>query len=746
MKPTDRRKFLRNTILGAGIAAVPQLGKNASSARSKVAAKAVSVALGPVVDFRYSPLSWQTTYCFPDDHHKSLIGQCGELRYGNPGLGFDNQYFPEVVSFSALGMETDRVLYQRLEAPNVPIIHTAVGRPEAFLEIITFASRRTDEGRVDNVILQVVPRSKKKLHAVLLVRINSQRNMIVRNTESMTVVEVEGQRNALFLAINSPMFEKVNYGRGWEIRLKAAGFTDDQPLRYFIRFPQEGQGLEKIREGLGDSDRLLVEARSYWQESWSPYEGDVSWHLPANLDAFVVSCARNIQQAREVHNEKLTFQVGPTVYRGLWIVDGNFILEAARYLGYDKAAQKGLEAEWAQQLPDGQIVAAAGREHRKDTGIAMFTLVRQAELGQDWSYFRRLQPQVLQAVQFLTNLRAEARRTGGIMGRYRLLPPGFGDGGLGGVRPEFTNTLWVLAGLKAITEAAQELGLPGFESAKQLYQELRSSFFAAAQLEMRSYPTGFKYLPMLLKEDPQWSAPDPWDRPRPQTGQWALSHAIYPGRLFEPADPIVRGHIKLMQACTQENVPAETGWLHHGGLWTYNAPFVAQVYLWAGLSEWAQLTFTGFLNHASPLYCWREEQPLQGSLIAGYIGDMPHNWASAECIRYIRHMLALEDGSALRLLTGVGDFELAEDESYQLTQSPTRFGRINVTLDPLGGRRGWRLKFEREKAPHPASVQLPTILGSRFYFHRIQGASYKRQGNVLLLAPEATSWEATWTP
>jgi hypothetical protein len=97
-------------------------------------------------------------------------------------------------------------------------------------------------------------------------------------------------------------------------------------------------------------------------------------------------------------------------------------------------------------------------------------------------------------------------------------------------------------------------------------------------------------------------------------------------------------------------------------VWNYNAGFVAHVYLWAGLADWARSTFTGFLNHASPLYCWREEQPVRGSLTAGYVGDMPHNWASAECVLYLRHMLALEDGRDLRLLAGVGDFELASAE------------------------------------------------------------------------------------
>ena len=69
----------------------------------------------------------------------------------------------------------------------------------------------------------------------------------------------------------------------------------------------------------------------------------------------------------------------------------------------------------------------------------------------------------------------------------------------------------------------------------------------------------------------------------------------------------------FLQACAQEDIPAETGWLSHGGVWNYNAPFVSHVYLWAGLKDWAGHTFTGFLNHASPLYCWRAEQPLRGS-------------------------------------------------------------------------------------------------------------------------------------
>ena len=87
---------------------------------------------------------------------------------------------------------------------------------------------------------------------------------------------------------------------------------------------------------------------------------------------------------------------------------------------------------------------------------------------------------------------------------------------------------------------------------------------------------------------PQWRAANEWDRPPLQIAQWALSHAIYPGLVFAKTDPIVQGHIALMQACTREDVPIETGWIPHEGVWNYNAAFVAHVYLWAGLPGWAR--------------------------------------------------------------------------------------------------------------------------------------------------------------
>ncbi len=374
----------------------------------------------------------------------------------------------------------------------------------------------------------------------------------------------------------------------------------------------------------------------------------------------------------------------------------------------------------------------------------MFTLVRQCELKQDWTFFKELEPNVSKAVEFLVGLRDKAKAGTSTNGMYGLLAPGFADGGIDGVRSEFTNTVWTLAGLKAVFEAAERLGMNSLRETRAFYDQLRAAFLQAAHHEMVRHPDGFEYLPMLAHEDASMHDPDPWKRPRPQSAQWALSHAIFPGLVFASDHAIVRGHIALLQSCTREDIPAETGWLWHESVWNYNASFAAHVYLWAGLKDWAQRTFTGFLNHASPLYCWREEQPLQNALVGQDWGDMPHNWASAECVRYLRHMLVLEDGLRLRLLEGACASESkAAGAAYILERTPTRFGRVNLHLQPIdGGARN--ATFEREPSViAPTSVEIPEALG-QLHLSNVEGAKFQKRDKQVFVDPIINHWRAVW--
>jgi hypothetical protein len=737
----DRRQFVTALVFSGAAAAAPVKGfeDDPSASRPPVAVPNRQKA---AVDFRYAPHHQQSTICFPDDPEKTIVGQAGDLRYGfGKSLSAGMENFSTVIEFSLAGFQDDRVVRQWIESPSIPIVHTLIDRPAATLELIGFATHHTGEGRVDNVLLVI--RSKKGSVAVipkLHIRTCEKLELESYTTPTATV-SAAGSTSPLLVAL------QLNTNLGTCMLWEEAGFTlylthgqatEDVEARYFVRLPQENQSAATLREHLADAEMLLAETREFWGQ-WKPF-GTTAWSYSGRHGEFLTACARNIQQAREVKNGQLVFQVGPTIYRGLWIVDGNFLLEAARYLGYDQAADEGLRSEWSKQVESGQIIAGSGGEHWKDTAIAMFTLVRQCELKQDWTLFRDLEPNLVHALDFLIKLRDQAMGGQSTNGHYGLLAPGFADGGMGGVRSEFTNTVWTLAALRAVAGAATRLKMSSLANAGKFFQELYAAFQQMATREMVRHPAGFEYLPMIAHDDPSVSDSDPWSRPRPQTAQWALSHAIYPGEVFDKNDPVVRGHIALLQWCTQEDVPAEAGWLWHDSLWTYSASFAAHVYLWAGLGDWAHRTFTGFLNHASPLYCWREEQPLQHALVGQDWGDMPHNWASAECVRYLRHMLAFEDGQSLRLLNGITAAELTPAVPYILRNSPTRFGRIDLELEPAGAR-GWRLRFNRNEGPAPASISLPRSVG-QFQLQEVMGGGSKITGAIVEVDPAARKWEA----
>jgi hypothetical protein len=737
----DRRQFVTSLIVSGAATAVrvPALDNSSAAVPRQTAPADPHNA---TVDFRYAPHHSQSTICFPDDPLKTIVGQAGDLRYGfAKSLFVGMEDFSTFIEFSLAGFQDDKVLRQWIEAPGIPIVHTLIDRPAATLELIAFATRHAAEGRVDNVLLTI----KSKKGSIAVVPKLHIRTCEKLEMESYTVptatVSIRDSKSPLLIAAqldNNLGTCMLWEEQGFTLYLTHGQTTEEQAARYFVRLPQETQSAATLREHLQDPEMLLAETREFWSK-WKPF-GVTKWSFPLRHGEFLTACARNIQQAREVKNGQLVFQVGPTVYRGLWIVDGNFLLEAARYLGYDHEADEGLRSEWSKQVESGQVIAGSGGEHWKDTAIAMFTLVRQCELKQDWTFFRDLEPNLVRALNFLIGLRDQAHSGKTTNGRYGLLAPGFADGGINGVRSEFTNTVSTLAALRAVADAADQLKMPALAKAGQFFHELYDAFQQMAKKEMVRHPAGFEYLPMIAHDDPSVADPDPWNRPRPQTAQWALSHAIYPGVVFDKNDPIVRGHIALLQSCTQEDVPIETGWLWHDSLWNYNASFAAHVYLWAGLREWAHRTFTGFLNHASPLYCWREEQPLQHALVGQDWGDMPHNWASAECVRYLRHMLVLEDGKSLRLLNGITPAELTPSMRYILRNSPTRFGRIDLELEPAGTRR-WLLRFNRDSGPSPSSVLLPSAIGA-LRVREVIGASSKIADEIVAIDPTARKWEA----
>lgn len=426
-----------------------------------------------------------------------------------------------------------------------------------------------------------------------------------------------------------------------------------------------GRGVwtERPAATVAEAEAALAAAVGYWQRLGLPYDRIVvpDPAVQAQLEAAI----RNIYQAREIKQGLPAFQVGPTCYRGLWVVDGSFLLEAITYLGRAEEARAGIRYLLSFQRPDGGIMLIDG--HWKETGIALWAVTRHARLTGDQAWLRQVWPKVQAAVAYIRQLRQRPAKGAPNEG---LIPDGFSDGGLADQVPEYTNVYWSLVGLKAAAEAAEWLGLEAEAAAwRREYDDFYAAFRRAAQRDMKTDDQGHRYLPIRMARG---------EGIPPQKAQWAFLHAVFPGKLFGPDDPLVRGNLSLLEAVECQGLVRDTGWLKNG-LWTYFGSFYAHGWLWLGQGQKAARTLYAFANHASPLLCWREEQmPVgQGEAV---VGDMPHNWASAEFIRLVRHCLVLERGNELHLFEGLPAGWIRPGAVLRLKQVATEFGPVSLQL------------------------------------------------------------------
>ena len=379
-------------------------------------------------------------------------------------------------------------------------------------------------------------------------------------------------------------------------------------------------------------------AEQYWQKLDLPYG---RFEIPdPGIQATLDSSIRNIYQAREIKQGLPAFQVGPTCYRGLWVVDGSFLMEAVAMLGRTDEARNGIRYLLSFQRADGAIMLIDG--HLKETGIALWAVTRHARLTNDKKWLSEVWPRVEKGFAYIRSLRQKASADPKAL-IYGLLPEGFSDGGLGGINPEYTNVYWTLAGMKAAVDAARWLGRSDEAQAWQReYDDFYATFRRAAQRDARTDSHGNRYVPINMRKEAKIS---------PQKAQWAFLHAVFPGKVFASDDPLVLGNMAMLRAAEAEGLVRDTGWVSNG-VWNYFASFYAHGWLWTGHGPKAARTLYDFANHASPLLCWREEQMPRGEGDA-ICGDMPHNWASAEFIRLVRDLLVLERGDELHLFEGL---------------------------------------------------------------------------------------------
>lgn len=432
-----------------------------------------------------------------------------------------------------------------------------------------------------------------------------------------------------------------------------------EEYRALITFYQGDQA--SIQAGEKQAQRERDRAIKYWQNVDLPYDRMIVPD-PA-VQGLLDSCIRNIYQARELRNGQPAFQVGPTCYRGTWAADGPFILESITYLGRGEETRAGLQVQVDKDEGPG------GVQFSKKSGLRLWMIWRHAQLTGDWKWLDSMWPKVEQNVNQIMDYRRMTLDDPD-QANYGLMPPGFGDGGLGGIHREYTNVYWTLAGLRAAIEMAEKLNKQIRSKWQAEYQDYRQVFDKARNRDKLTDSFGNVYVPVTMKGEQQQL---------PQRGAWAFLQSIFPGRIFDPDDRLMLGTLSMLDSNQQEGLIYGTGWLADG-IWNYAASFYGHAHIWLDHGKKAAATLYAFGNHACPLLCWREEQNPQGQK-EYQVGDMPHNWASAEFIRMVRHLLILERGDELHLLHGLPHAWTQLENKTKMLDIPTSFGPLSLILE-----------------------------------------------------------------
>ncbi len=431
---------------------------------------------------------------------------------------------------------------------------------------------------------------------------------------------------------------------------------------YVISIHSNAEGFPWTVE---EAKKALNQAKLFWSNLDLPYN---LVEIPDEaMQSQFDGALRNIYQAREIKNGLPSFQVGPTVYRGLWIVDGAFILEAITMLNRAEETRAGVEHMLSFQRPDGSFEKL--HKYWKENGIVLWTIDRHEQLTGDREWLDSVWTVVEKVMDFIPVLRERSRKDPEALS-YDFIPYGFSDGGLNNDH-EYTNAYWILIGIKSAISIAQRSGRK--EQAKkwqQEYDSLWQRFLVLAKRDLYTDKFGNKMLPVPMSRPLKYP---------PHKGQWAFMHAIYPGEIFQKDDPIMLGTLANLTENECEGQILNTGW-DEEGMWNYFTSFYAHAFLWLGEGEKAAQCAYAFGNHSSPLYVWREEQRVKNHPKPHWTGDMPHNWASAEFLRLVLHLVVFERGDELHLLEGVPKTWLNPGKQLAINGALTRFGEVSIKL------------------------------------------------------------------
>ena len=422
-----------------------------------------------------------------------------------------------------------------------------------------------------------------------------------------------------------------------------------------------------------EAPTCLEKARKYWQQTYASCRtltvGD------ERVQTFVGVSDRGLEQLREVKNGYAYVQPGASNYRGYWVLDGAFINEVMDYRD-PLTVKENLNLLLGLQTHHGMFqstVIPFDHGHWKETGVGLWNLLRHYELTADGSWAESVYPAIGRAVNWLDRLiDMSIGEYGADYPGSGLLPLGFGDGGL--IKgTDYTNVFWIVAGLRSASQLAAQLNKPEAHAWTLLADYAAKWMQTAIDRDfVQKDEDGDAYIPSTVGNSLSTTG-----GPSKLQGQWGFMQAVYPLQVLSPHDPKVKATIDTITRYEREDTCFGIGWIADG-IWTYAAGFWGPALLHSEQYDHALRVLEAYMQHASPTYSWREEQSLQGDP-ALIVGDMPHGWAWALYLYFVRSCAVLE-GEDLRIGAAI-PLTWTNPPGFRLTGHPTRFGKLWLRME-----------------------------------------------------------------
>jgi hypothetical protein len=381
---------------------------------------------------------------------------------------------------------------------------------------------------------------------------------------------------------------------------------------------------------------------------------------------------RNLYQAADMVDGYPVFQPGPTVYRGLFLLDALMMGETLMLLGDTSSMGGYLEGTFRYQQPDGRVRVASPYNSWLETPVFVHALGWYARWTGNREWMTRQWPRMVRGVEWIQRTRASTMGDSAAA-NYGLFPAGFVDGGLAGAVADFSTASFALVALEEAAATAFWLGHPDEGRAWQaLFDELLQSYLHAARRSVRTDRFGNRYLPVAVG-DTAASTP-------PQRGQYGFFMPLRLSRYYRHPDPmidsLIDGNLGMLDSTLAEGMVPDAGWTNNA-VWSWFGAMHAATLAWRGRTERAARMIYDVANHAGRLGTWVEEQQIRGRGTRS-TGDGANAEASAFFITAVRNLLATEQDSIIRLLPGIPAGWLRPGSRIAINGSGTAAGRLTL--------------------------------------------------------------------